>query len=230
MGNNKNKNKIYWFIILILVIIIILLLIHGCENHGNDNYLMPTGNVDIFDISVQDECNNHDCSEEDKKRIKEQYPIFNEETDKKKYDQVFVDDKNGDYLVQEHLNVFNNAAFEYRNKIAPGVSNTYQFVAHNSTNMRLNYYFEMFEESEFHINMKYRLKKNNKYIIGDKNNWVNADELKTDFSLIEKRSHDKYSLEWKWFDDDANDTIIGENMNSFYKLSIRFYFEQEEDI
>ena len=111
------------------------------------------------------------------------------------------------------------------------LNNTYQFVVHNSTNKKLNYYVQMYEESEYDINLKYRLRRNNDYVVGDDNTWVTANELKTAFSKIDSSSSDSYSLDWilEFNDDkDAEDTLAGSNMESNYKLDIRFYFESIE--
>ena len=89
----------------------------------------------------------------------------------------------------------------------------------------------MYEESEYDINLKYRLRRNNDYVVGDDNTWVTANELKTAFSKIDSSSSDSYSLDWIWeFNDDkdAEDTLAGSNMESNYKLDIRFYFESIE--
>lgn len=101
---------------------------------------------------------------------------YNTNTDQSTVGRVFVDDKSGDYIYQQNLNIFNNSAYQYTNKIAPGVSNTYHFVVHNSSNINLKYYVEMYEDSEYQVNLKYRLKRNNNYIIGNDNTWVTADE------------------------------------------------------
>ena len=133
------------------------------------------------------------------------------------------------YLYQQNLAIFENAAFEYKDKIAPGVSNTYNFVVHNSSEMNLKYYIEMYEESEYDVNMKYRLKKANQYVIGDDSTWVTADQLKTEFSNIGISTSDSYSLDWKWeYEDgvDDKDTLAGEKMTSDYKLNIRVHFEE----
>ena len=87
----------------------------------------------------------------------------------------------------------------------------------------------MYENTEYSINLKYRLKRNNTYVIGNDNNWVSANELKTEFSKINANTSDNYSLDWQWMyddDKDSQDTLAGENMTSAYKLNIRFYFEQ----
>ena len=81
----------------------------------------------------------------------------------------------------------------------------------------------------YNLKLKYRLKRNNSYIIGNKNSWVTAEQLITEFSRLNSKTSDKYSLDWKWeYEDgkDAQDTYIGENMDDIYKLNISIYFEQ----
>ena len=219
---NNNKNNTKFWIIIILLIIIILILLFFTKFGKIQNNLIPTGNIDVFDIDIG--CN---CCEIDK-----DLPTFNEETDNNILGRVFVDDINGDYIYQQKLSIFTNAAFKYTDKIAPGVSNTYNFVVHNSTNAKLRYYIEMHEDTEYPINLKYRLRKNNSYVIGNDKTWVTANELKTAFNKIDANSSDSYSLDWNWMYEDNNDiqdTFVGENMNSTYKLKARFYFEQIEE-
>ncbi len=144
---------------------------------------------------------------------------------------VYVDDIDGNYIYHKNLRIFNNSAFKYKNKIAPGTSNVYNFTVHNSSKMNLKYYIKMEEKTSYKINLKYRLKRNNSYIIGNKNSWVNANQLITEFNKINSKNSDKYSLDWKWeYDDgkDKQDTNVGENMDDAYKLSISIYFEQVE--
>ena len=267
----NSKRNVIISILLIAIIIILLVFCKFGKLHHNDN-LIPTGNVDVFDIDVfcnhkiadnntnekSNEINENIISEDQnvvsnvnsniineinsnttkKNGIKtddeefihtdrngETIPAYNEYTDKNILGKVFVDDKNGNYLYQERLNIFTNAAYKFTNKIAPGSSNVYHFVVHNSNNTNVKYYIQMYEESEYKVNMKYRLKCEGGYAIGNDKTWVSAKELTTKFKNINKGSSDSYSLEWKWFDDDKSDTIAGKNMNSEYKLNIRFFFE-----
>lgn len=229
--NEQKRDRIFRLIAIILLIIIIILLFFSRFGRIN-NYPMPTGNVDVFDIDVDvgyaDVIDKKDRFEtsDNNYDIGKKITSYNSITDKNTLGRVFVDDKNGNYIYQQNLNIFNNAAFQYTNKIAPGVSNTYHFVVHNSSNMNLKYYIEMYEDSEYKVNLKYRLKRKNSYVIGDDQTWVTAQELKTAFENIADSSSDSYSLDWKWFDDDnLSDTIAGENMKSLYKLNVRFYFE-----
>ena len=220
MNSMKSNLKYLAIIILLIIIILLLLFFSKIGKIQGNNMLVPTGNVDVFDIDVRCNCKDNGNGE---------LPVFNPEEDKETFGTVFVDDVNGNYIYQQNLKIFSNSAYNFTEKIAPGVSNTYNFVVHNSSNLKLRYYVEMEEESEYFVNMKYRLKRNNKYVIGDDDTWVTADELKTEFSKIEISGSDKYSLDWIWaYDDNKDDldTNIGENMESLYKLNIRFYFEE----
>lgn len=232
MEDTNSKSKFSWFIILVLIIIIIILLFMLRIGKVEEKYLIPTGNVDVFDIDTVCSCKNSSCDNNNGNNTN--LPVFDEDKDKKILGELFVDDKNGNYVFQQNLRIFDYAAYEYdsttlvNGKIAPGVSNTYYFVVHNSSNVDVKYNIIMYEESQYKVNMKYRLKKNDKYIIGDDNNWVYADELETALAKLNSGSSDKYALDWQWFDDDVNDTIAGENMTSDYKLNIRFYYESIE--
>jgi len=214
--DTEEKNSIkFWVIIILLIIIILILLFFRrfgfIDNNNNGTpttadidtrYEIPTGNVDVFDIDLNCNCDNLLSG------------------------RIYIDDAKGDYVDHKYLRIFSNAAFQFKERIAPGVGNVYHFVVHNSTNINLKYNMEMVEESEYKINMKYRLKRNNRYIIGDEDTWVTASELKTKFLSLAIGNSDSYSLEWYWFDDDIYDTIAGEEMESLYKLKTKFYFEQ----
>ena len=253
--NERKRDKFFWIIIVLLVIIILLLLFFTKFGKIENKYLVPTGNVDIFNIDINcicsedDKCDNVDIkpetkdvkinnkeskinnevASEQKSKSNNVYPTWDEDEDSHVLNEVYVDDASGNYIYQKSLNIFNNAFYEYTNKIAPGVSNTYYFVVHNSSNMNVKYYVEMYTTTNYDINLKYRLKRNGSYVIGDLDNWVTADELKTSFNALDIKESDKYSLDWKWeyeSGDDSKDTYIGENMNDLYKLNIRFYIEQ----
>ena len=165
----KSNSKLSWLIILLLIIIIIILLFFLRIGRTNEKYLVPTGNVDVFNIDTVCKCKKCKDVNGDQTDIEPPYdiPTYNEKTDKDIIGELFVDDKNGNFLFQQNLRIFENAAYKFENKIAPGVSNTYQFVIHNSSNVNVKYDILMYEESEYQINMKYRLKKNDKYIIGN---------------------------------------------------------------
>ena len=256
MGERK-KDKLFWIIILLLLIIIILILFFTRFGKIENKYLVPTGNIDIFNIDIDCICEEGECDNKDDNNVKKfvkrdnkgnkeknytndnNYQSGNEKKseeeskedsdDEEDYNGVYVDDKDGNYIYHRTLNIFTNAFYEYTNKIAPGVSNTYYFVVHNNSSIDVKYYIEMEEETSYDINLKYRLKRNGSYVVGTENSWVTANELKTSFSNLDIKDSDKYSLDWKWEYEDGRDdidTYIGENMNDVYKLNINFYIEQ----
>ncbi len=90
-------------------------------------------------------------------------PLYDEEKDKNTLGVSFINQQEGNYIFQQRLNIFTNAAYQYTTKIAPGVSNTYHFVVHNSNTLDVKYIMEMYEESEYPVNLKYRLKNGNIY-------------------------------------------------------------------
>lgn len=227
-----NKGKYYWIVIAVLIIIIIILLfLNECGNKK----LTPTGNVDVFNIDFNcdcdgtNKCENKDKDKKDDKNNNNNYPVWHDDEDDHELNTIFVDDKSGNYLYHNHLRIFENPYYEFTNKIAPGVSNTYSFVVHNNSEINVKYYLQMYKECDYDLDLRYRLKKNGKYVLGSDSAWVSADELKTEFSRLNSGKDDKYILDWKWEYEsgkDNNDTYIGENMEDVYKLNVKFYFEQ----
>ncbi|MBR1748430.1 MAG: hypothetical protein IJ743_01395 [Bacilli bacterium] len=225
MEDSSKRNMVIIVILLIIILILFFFIRFGkIESYA----LIPTGNVDVFDIDVRCKCesseNGTSCITIDGDGNEIGVPVYHEKTDRYTLGKVFVDDKNGDVIYQKNLSIFENAAFKYTTKIAPGVSNVYQFVVHNSTDTPMKYSMQMYEDTEYSINLKYRLKRNDVYVIGNDDSWVSASELQTKFSRLDVADSDKYSLDWKWFDSD-NDTEIGKNMTSEYHLYVRFSFE-----
>lgn len=197
----KKKNIIISLIILILFI----LLIYFASKEFGYMGLIPTGNIDIFNIecnSDEDEC---DCNNN-----KPSTDVFSESGDLTVYDNDIT------WNNISPLRIFTNPAFEYKEIIAPGSSNTYQFVISNNNNYTINYSLTFIENNIKNINMVYKLKRNGKYIIS---NWVDYNELNIDNLTLDSSLHDTYSLEWLW-KDSSNDTYIGSSIDSYYKLNI----------
>ena len=113
------------------------------------------------------------------------------------------------------LKIFENSMYNFEsNIIAPESSNTYEFVVKNSTSYNLKYNISFIETNPYHINMKYKLKKNNTYLV---DHYVYFNELDIDEQLIDAKKNDTFYLEWKWFSAD-NDNEIGANKASYELL------------
>lgn len=112
------------------------------------------------------------------------------------------------------LNIFEDSSniSKVKGKIAPESSGTYKFVVNNGTKYNLNYKISFSETNEHGINMKYKLRKGDNYIV---NNYVSYNELNIEDVLLNTKNSDTYYLEWKWVgDNDDNDTQIGTNAKS----------------
>ena len=111
-------------------------------------------------------------------------------------------------------------------KIAPESSGTYKFVVNNGTQYNLNYKISFTETNQRNINMKYKLKKGNTYII---DHYVSYDQLNLDNLPLNTESSDTYYLEWKWVgDNDVNDTQIGKDSKSTtIKYTLKIHVEAE---
>ena len=244
-SSDNNGKYYYWGVIMVLIIIIIILLLLNRCGRG-ENELSPTGNSDVFNIDIDASCTCDDNTKCDNKsnnnsskpskgnktssNTNNTVPTWNDEDESEnELGTVYVDDKNGNYLYHQKLNIFDNPYFKYETKIAPGVSNSYAFEVHNTSDMNVKYYLEMNKECNYDLVLKYRLKRNGSYVLGDDSTWVKVEDLKTEFSNLNSGDTDKYILDWKWeYEDgrDSIDTYIGENMDDAYKLYTKFHFEQ----
>lgn len=198
---------------IVLIIIIFILLIHNCSLlktiKEKDKEVKPSGNIDIFEIV----CEKKSCDKNDKKSPIQ--PIKSNGKNNKDVEQINVTDDNIVWKSKNQLRIFSNPFYDMDNKIAPGDSNTYQFAIINSTNNNIMYNIDFIEINNNNINMKYRLRRNNEYLIND---YVSYNELKQQNIKLGKNSNDTYYLEWKWFSSEDDNDLA--NIKNAYELSI----------
>lgn len=235
--DSKKVNRILMIVIAILIVIIILLLVKGCTKKEEDS--THEGKINVFEIKcdVDCECNceqqNDKCKEDDKdskdnnkdnKSNDNTQEVIKPVDDNTELD-IKVLDNNKTWKDQEDINVFGDSTYVVKGKIAPESTGTYQFVVKNSTKYNVKYDITFSETNNYSINMKYKLKRNNDYII---NEWVTYSQLKQTNIELNKNSSDTYYLEWKWFEG-SNDNSIGKDVNSKYGLSIEIRAVQADD-
>lgn len=112
------------------------------------------------------------------------------------------------------LNIFEDSTSisKVRGKIAPESKGTYKFIVNNGTQYNLKYSISFAETNQHNMNMKYKLKKGDTYLI---DHYVPYNQLNIDDMLLNSNSSDTYYLEWKWDgENDDNDTQIGKNAKS----------------
>ncbi len=129
---------------------------------------------------------------------------------------------------ETNLKIFEDSTniSKIKGKIAPESSGTYKFMVNNGTIYNLKYKVTFIETNQYGMNIKYKLKKGDTYLI---DHYVYYDELNMDNLLLNTQSSDTYYLEWKWVgDSDNNDTQIGKNANSSnIEYSLKINIEAE---
>lgn len=190
----------------ILLIFLIYLLIHQFGLINDKKNKVPTGNVDIIDIDGDNITN--DINENPNNNI-----------DKNKLDNNFIVEDNYTIWSNKRLRIFSNQAYEYFSKIAPGVSNSYDFVIKNNNDFPVLVDISMKEVNPYSINMEYKLRSENSFLAGSSFKYVSVKKLSQKNIYLKAHSSKLYSLDWKWIDSD-NDTEIGETLDANYKLLV----------
>ena len=229
----REKNLMISLLLIIIFLIIFFFLI---SHFGKIEVKVPTGYVDIFDINFignkngncmcceckTGECNGNSCScnkKTDNSSCNDN--CKNTSTSEKIGMQVY--DKEKQYAEATPLNIFKHKSYyTVDGVIAPGSENAYQFIIRNNNKFAIIYDLKMIETNQYNINMKYRLKLNGEYVIGNEKNWVNAQELFFNEVILANNSYNVYTLEWKWFEGE-NDTEIGTNIESNYQMDIELF-------
>lgn len=190
----------------ILLIFLIYLLIHQFGLINDKKNKVPTGNVDIIDIN--DDNITNDINENPNNNI-----------DKNKLDNNFIVKDNYTIWSNKRLRIFSNQAYEYFSKIAPGVSNSYDFVIKNNNDFPVLVDISMKEVNPYSINMEYKLRSENSFLAGSSFKYVSVKKLSQKNIYLKAHSSKLYSLDWKWIDS-YNDTEIGEAVDANYKLLV----------
>lgn len=205
-----NKSDVFNCIFIIIIIILLLLLLMQCSR--KEKKYNKTGNVDIFEIN---------CNRDDSCDVDTQTKIINDDkTDinvkKDGNIDVSVSDKYITWQQTNKLNIFENPMYDMSNKLAPTSTNSYEFKIKNNIDADTVYSLTFEEVNKYDIDMRYKLKKENRYIVDE---WVKYNELNLDNMKLGAYQEDTYYLEWKWFEGE-NDTYAGEQSGIGYTLNI----------
>lgn len=121
----------------------------------------------------------------------------------------YVHSENKMWGDETKLNIFGSS-----NKIIyPGKTGIYKFYVQNDENVSHKYKILFSESTNLKLKMMYRFRSEADYIAGVNGKWSSLGELKSDY-LINKKSTNKYILEWKFMDN--------YNLNSgYYTLDIK---------
>lgn len=142
-------------------------------------------------------------------------------TSNENIDLIKITDETGAKWKNSNLQIFKNEKFNGEKIIAPMSKETYQFYVKNEVGNNITYNIRILDEMNHFVNMKYKLKLNDVYICGNKDEYVGIDELNIDNIVLTKDSTTLYTLEWCWKNDDELDTFVGSLENDqFYTLNL----------
>ena len=130
----------------------------------------------------------------------------------------------------EELKIFESDFYDthYSKKIAPGFFGEYEFIVENNWNKPVKYTLKFEEENKDKINLVYKLKNGENYILGNEAQAVYLSGVKLDAVTIPAKSRTVYKLFWKWEDTDY-DTELGLEATAKYKISIGLDAEVVEE-
>ena len=134
--------------------------------------------------------------------------------------EVIVKDSSVTWETDTVVDIFTNSLAN--DKIAPESSNTYQFSVNNNTTTNVKYTMTFDETNDSQINMKYKLRKNNSYIVSE---YTSISDLNLSEQILNSNKSDVFYLEWKWVSSD-NDTDIGASRTATYNLKIKVEAEE----
>ncbi len=136
-------------------------------------------------------------------------------------DLIEITDENGATWKNNKLQIFKNEKFNGEKIIAPKSKGTYKFYIKNKVGNDITYNISLLDEMSHFVNMKYKLKLNDVYICGNKDEYVGIDELNVDNIVLTKDSTTLYTLEWYWEDEDELDTFVGSlEDDQYYTLKL----------
>lgn len=226
--DNRNEKKIIIYLIIIALILVYFsfFFIHDIVDRGRIEDT-ASGTITPPDNDVQGETTDKDNQGKPDSSGKD-------DNDKDSNDDGYIVDNRDRFKVLQgqtewselkELDIFKNSYFEDKSIIAPGVKGNYSFTVENESDSNFIYNIVFTEENPYAINMVYKVKVNGQYVLGNDNNWVKQGVLSRSNLLLNAQSNDLYTIEWKW-EDNYNDTQIGETEGAYYKMYIKVDAEQ----
>ena len=153
-------------IILIIIIIILLLLHLLCHKLGKIGY---------------------------KKEVSTSSTDITANEPKVEFDVVEIIEGDVTEIKDSQLNIFNNKDFDGEKIIAPGSNGSYRFCVENLVDRNIKYDIKFTDEMTNPVNMKYRLKLDNVYVVGTEEKWEDIQNLNLNNVIVTKNSANVYT-------------------------------------
>ena len=211
-NENKRKKGLYITIVVLLIVFIIAAYKLGRIIHFNDD-----DSLIYMKNSILEQAFNN--------------KIFTNIDSNQFVGMINVYQKDINVTKDTPIDIFNNEKYEGKKIIAPRSKGSAKFGVKNVSNRDVIYDIKFSDLSAYLVNMKYKLKIDNIYIVGDENHYATIDQMQVKDITVIDGSNNIFTIEWYWEDDDARDVIVGmAEGTQYYTLNLaidaREYVEQ----
>lgn len=209
---NKSKKKLYMTVVILIIVFIIAAYKLGKIIHfdGSDSIYYVYNNIlsDVFNNKI----------------------FTNVNLDEFGIGMINVYQKDINVIKNTPIDIFNNEKYDGRKIIAPRSKGSAKFGVKNVSNGDIIYDVGFTDQSNYLVNMKYKLKIDNIYIVGDKDHYVTLDQMKVNDITVINGSNNVFTIEWYWEDDDPRDVIVGmAEPTQYYTLNLAITAREYHD-
>lgn len=209
---NKSKKKLYMTVVILIIVFIIAAYKLGKIIHfdGSDSIYYVYNNIlgDVFNNKI----------------------FTNVNLDEFGIGMINVYQKDINVIKNTPIDIFNNEKYDGRKIIAPRSRGSAKFGVKNVSNGDIIYDVGFTDQSNYLVNMKYKLKIDNIYIVGDKDHYVTLDQMKVNDITVINGSNNVFTIEWYWEDDDPRDVIVGmAEPTQYYTLNLAITAREYHD-
>ena len=144
-------------------------IIRDINNGGHVSNIINNENKLINNKIVNNKVINNNSSSNLINKTEVNNVVKNNDIEKNGMLKIYDDDV--DWSSKNELRIFANPVYNFKNIVAPGSHNMYKYIINNNEKFDVLYGLKFLEDNKDSINMKFKLKRNGEYIIGDDLNW-----------------------------------------------------------
>lgn len=135
---------------------------------------------------------------------------------------VYQINSENEWNTKTELDIFENPRYDNKKIIAPSDTGKYKFFVENVTRKDIRISILLEDINPYKLNMKYRLKQEEKYIIGNENTWESIENIKINEIKFSQEQVMLYTLEWK-LEDIAYDKLANKTTDYTLQITIKGY-------
>lgn len=186
------------------------------NNIKNNNIIQNTisNNVEVNNVNINNKVTDNFTTE----------PITEQEL---KYIKIIqIPKEEGQSIKQDFndlasLDIFQTVKYLDEKLIYPGITGEYRFNIENYTLKNISYKLTFSIENPKNVNIKFKLKRNGTYIVGNEEEYVTYDKLSQEELKLKTKMGDTYLLEWKWIEAANDNETTSKTERANYKVDIK---------